>query len=35
LKDEERIREVAKLLSGEVITETNLQTAKELMGIQK
>lgn len=35
LKKEERIREVAKLLSGEVITETNLQTAKELMGIQK
>ena len=35
LKNEERIREVAKLLSGEVITETNLQTAKELMGIQK
>ncbi len=35
LKSEERIREVAKLLSGEIITETNLQTAKELMGIQK
>lgn len=35
LINEERIREVAKLLSGEVITETNLQTAKELMGIQK
>ncbi len=35
LKNEERIREVAKLLSGEIITETNLQTAKELMGIQK
>jgi len=35
LKNEERIREVAKLLSGEVVTETSLQTAKELMGIQK
>lgn len=35
LKNEERIREVAKLLSGEIITDTNLQTAKELMGIQK
>ncbi|MFA6596469.1 MAG: DNA repair protein RecN [Ignavibacteriaceae bacterium] len=31
----ERIREVAKLLSGEVVSETSLQTAKELMGIQK
>jgi DNA repair protein RecN (Recombination protein N) len=35
LKNEECIREVAKLLSGEVITETSLQTAKELMSIQK
>ena len=34
LKNEERIREVAKLLSGEVVTETSLQTAKELMSIQ-
>lgn len=34
LKNEERIREVAKLLSGEVITQTSLQTAKELMSIQ-
>jgi len=35
LNDGERTREVAKLLSGEVITETSLQTAKELMSIQK
>ena len=35
LSNEERIREVAKLLSGEVVTDTSLQTAKELMGIQK
>ena len=35
LVGEERIREVAKLLSGEVVSETSLQTAKELMGIQK
>jgi len=35
LSGEERIREVAKLLSGEVVSQTSLQTAKELMGIQK
>jgi DNA repair protein RecN (Recombination protein N) len=32
LKDDERIREVAKLLSGENITETSLNSAKELIG---
>jgi DNA repair protein RecN (Recombination protein N) len=31
LNDNERLNEVAKLLSGEEITETGLQTAKELM----
>jgi DNA repair protein RecN (Recombination protein N) len=31
LKDDERIREVAKLMSGEEITKTNLLSAKELM----
>jgi len=35
LTNEERIGEVAKLLSGAVVTETSLQTAKELMSVQK
>ncbi|MGD1006254.1 MAG: DNA repair protein RecN [Ignavibacteriaceae bacterium] len=33
LKDNERIREVAKLMSGEIITEASLNGAKELMGL--
>ena len=32
LADDERVREVAKLLSGEEVTETSIQSAKELMG---
>lgn len=32
LNDEERVKEVAKLLSGEVITESALNSARELMG---
>ncbi len=32
LKDEERIKEVAKLMSGETITEASISGAKELMG---
>jgi len=34
LNDEERIREVAKLMSGENITEASLKGAKELMGLE-
>ncbi len=34
LNNEERIKEVAKLLSGENITEAGLKSAKELMGIK-
>ncbi|MBI2428541.1 MAG: DNA repair protein RecN [Ignavibacteriales bacterium] len=34
LENEERIKEVAKLLSGENITEAGLKSAKELMGIK-
>lgn len=33
LKDEERIKEVAKLMSGEKITEASINGAKELMGL--
>lgn len=33
LNPEERINEVAKLLGGEVITDANLKSAKELMGV--
>ncbi len=33
LKNEERIREIAKLMSGEKITDSSLKGAKELMGI--
>ncbi|MGE5400022.1 MAG: DNA repair protein RecN [Ignavibacteriales bacterium] len=33
LNDDERVREVAKLMSGEEITEASLKGAKELMGI--
>jgi DNA repair protein RecN (Recombination protein N) len=33
LEREERIKEVAKLMSGEEITETSLNTARELMGL--
>ncbi|HRI46209.1 MAG TPA: DNA repair protein RecN [Ignavibacteriaceae bacterium] len=35
LTAEERIREVAKLMSGEEITDSSLKSARELMGIQK
>ena len=31
LNDDERVKEIAKLISGEVITETAIQSAKELM----
>lgn len=31
LDDEERVNEIAKLISGEIITETAIQSAKELM----
>ncbi|MDD8016807.1 MAG: DNA repair protein RecN [Bacteroidota bacterium] len=34
LQNEERIKEVAKLLSGENITEAGLKSARELMGIK-
>jgi DNA repair protein RecN (Recombination protein N) len=34
LENEERIKEVAKLLSGESITEAGITSAKELMGIK-
>ncbi len=34
LEDEEKINEVAKLLSGEDITEAALKSAKELMGLE-
>lgn len=34
LNDDERIKEVAKLLSGENVTEAGLKSAKELMGIK-
>ncbi|MGE5861726.1 MAG: DNA repair protein RecN, partial [Ignavibacteria bacterium] len=33
LQDHERIREIAKLMSGEKITDSSLKGAKELMGI--
>jgi len=33
LTEEERIKEVARLMSGEEITETNIKGAKQLMGI--
>jgi DNA repair protein RecN (Recombination protein N) len=33
LKDEERIEEIAKLMSGEKITEASINGAKELMGL--
>ncbi|HVO74971.1 MAG TPA: DNA repair protein RecN [Ignavibacteriaceae bacterium] len=33
LKNDERIREIAKLMSGEKITDSSLKGAKELMGI--
>jgi len=33
LDDEERIREVAKLMSGETITDASIKGAKELMGL--
>ena len=35
LKGEERIKEVAKLMSGEKVTEATLNSARELMGISK
>jgi len=35
LKGEERIKEVAKLMSGEKVTEATLNGARELMGISK
>ena len=35
LDEKERIKEVAKLMSGENITEASLKGAKELMGIRK
>ena len=35
LNGEEKISEVAKLLSGENITESALKSARELMGLQK
>lgn len=34
LKNDERIREIAKLMSGEKITDSSLKGAKELMGMQ-
>jgi DNA repair ATPase RecN len=34
LNEEERIREVARLLSGEEVTEASLSGAKELIGIK-
>jgi DNA repair protein RecN (Recombination protein N) len=33
LKKEERVKEVAKLMSGEKITEASIEGAKELMGL--
>ncbi|HSD64365.1 MAG TPA: DNA repair protein RecN, partial [Ignavibacteriaceae bacterium] len=33
LNEEEKIREIAKLISGENITETSINSAKELMGL--
>lgn len=33
LNDEERIREVAKLMSGETVTDASIKGAKELMGL--
>ena len=33
LKEEEKIREVAKLMSGEAVTEASLKGARELMGL--
>ena len=35
LKGEERIKEVAKLISGEKVTEATLSSARELMGLSK
>ena len=35
LKGEERIKEVAKLMSGEKVTEATLSSARELMGLSK
>ena len=35
LKGEERIKEVAKLMSGEKVTEATLNGARELMGLSK
>ena len=35
LAADERVREVAKLMSGEKVTEAGLKGARELMGIEK
>jgi DNA repair protein RecN (Recombination protein N) len=35
LEIEERIKEIAKLMSGEEVTQASIESAKELMGLKK
>ncbi|MCK5457708.1 MAG: DNA repair protein RecN, partial [Melioribacteraceae bacterium] len=34
LEDEEKVNEVAKLISGEDVTDASIESAKELMGLE-